>query len=254
MIEVPMMQRIRHWRDEATQTLPLATIIGFIAFVWYVTPVFHDWGLSPIQLMAPADAILPGLGVGAGLIAVLQTAAMIGWVIYGAMSRLSQTNKLWALAALGLVCAAPLLPGLTGWGWRFAAALVSLGCAHCAFQHREIFKSVPVHHFPLALLAIVPAVLWSSFLVCETQKSLMANGFSGNLFIEELHDAPCSGHVLWRGHEAIVIRCTAPYRAIKVMTAKDGLVLRAATSDELKLERSMTSPPSPAAPSTTKAQ
>lgn len=53
----------RLW-DEFIKGLPGLTVIGFGLVLIFLSIVFGEWGLSPMQLVAPVDTVVPGILVG----------------------------------------------------------------------------------------------------------------------------------------------------------------------------------------------
>lgn len=188
----------------------------------FLTSLFGKWGLSPLQLITPADIIVPSVLIGLVFALILYlpfvVALPIGWA-RGERRWRPLTVGLWLAAGVGgtLWFVGPLGVPLLLFIVYFAAA----SALRLLIDGREIADRPFCKR--LALYALVlPMAFW---VVTATQAlfdQIAEVGLVRDMTVAAKDGAPCDGDLLWLGERAIIVRCAAGAE-IRVMTPKEGL-------------------------------
>ena len=140
----PPQRGFIYWRDLALHTLPVATVLGFLAVIVFLNSVFGIWGLSVAQLVTPGDTIVPGVILGILLVALFMFAFIPGTLLDPILKKMPMRIRPYALAGVVAASAVFWIPnGVGGFGVKFVATLIALGCAMHPFLNRHDFEKIP---------------------------------------------------------------------------------------------------------------
>lgn len=227
----PPQRGFIYWRDLALHTLPVATVLGFLAVIVFLNSVFGIWGLSVAQLVTPGDTIVPGVILGILLVALFMFAFIPGTLLDPILKKMPMPIRPYALAGVVAASAVFWIPnGVGGFGVKFVATLIALGCAMHPFLNRHDFEKIPHMAKAATVVVFAPAAVWLTLAFTEAPKLFAASGFMSGASIEKQEGVPCDARVLWLGERAVVFRCTAPEGDIWVATTTEGLVFRPSAS------------------------
>lgn len=210
------------WWGTFVTSLPVLSLVGFFCFLMFLSSLFTEWGLSPLQLISPADIIVPSVMIGLVFTLILYLpfiiAIPLGWA-RGARRWRRLTIGMWFVAGLGGLL---WFIGPLGLVWRLiivyfaAAAALRLLIDGRKTIDRPLWKSLAF--YALAL----PLAFWVVTGANAFFGQIAKVGLVRDMVVAEKDGFPCDGDLLWLGERAIVVRCVARAE-IRVMTPEGGL-------------------------------
>lgn len=192
---------------------PLSAPLSFLLANGMLIAIFGRWHLAFMQLVGPADLIIPGFVFGVFAMLVPSLSYMMGLIIDAAASAIGESRRpVIVLAGMVIVAIAFILSyfalgGALGQQMAFLAVWTELGFAAHVLYRWKVYKQRRRWRATLILPSLALPSLLTVFWMGLTVDMFAAQGMTGGLEIGPTEKLQCRGRVMWLGDKSTIIRC-----------------------------------------------
>jgi len=192
---------------------PLTAPLSFLLTNGMLIAIFGRWHLSFMQLVGPADLILPGFVFGVFAMLVPSLSYMMGLIVDAAASAVGENRRPYivlggiVIVAIAFALSYFVLGGELGQKLAFLAVWIELGFAAHVLYRLKVYERRRRWRATLILPSIVlPCALTFAWMAL-TVDMFAARGMTGGLEIGPAQKVPCTGVAMWLGDKSTIVRC-----------------------------------------------
>jgi hypothetical protein len=192
---------------------PLTAPLSFLLTNGMLIAIFGRWHLAFMQLVGPADLIIPGFVFGVFAMLVPALSYVTGLIVDAVASAIGKSRQpeivltCMAVIAIAFLLSYFVLGGALGQQLAFLAVWIELGFAAHVLYRSSIYEQQRRWRATLILPSLALPTVLTFLWMGLTVDMFAADGMTGGLEMGPTEKLQCRGRVMWMGDKSTIVRC-----------------------------------------------